>query len=71
MQISLAQKLKLAMNILDINQLELAKRTDQKQQNLSQKILADNFKFSEYEKLVTALGCELEVTIKLPNGERL
>lgn len=71
MQISLAQKLKLAMNILDINQLELAKRTDQKQQNLSQKILADNFKFSEYEKLVNALGCELEVTIKLPNGGRL
>lgn len=71
MQISPAQKLKLAMDILHVNQLELARRTEQKQQNLSQKILADNFKFSEYEKLVTALGCELEITIKLPNGERL
>lgn len=26
---------------------------------------------SEYEKLVTALGCTLEVTIVLPDGERL
>lgn len=68
---SLAQKLKIAMIKTNVTQLELAKRTNQTQSNLSQKIVADNFKFSEFEKLVTALGCELEVTIKLPNGERL
>lgn len=67
----LAEKLKFAMIKQNVSQIELAKRTNQTQSNLSQKILADNFKFSEYEKLVTALGCELEVTIKLPNGERL
>lgn len=71
MKMTLSQKLKLAMDILKINQLELAKRTEQKQQNLSQKIITDNFKFSEYEKLVTALGCQLEVNIVLPTGEKI
>ncbi len=69
--VSLAEKLKIAMIKQNVNQLELARRTNQTQSNLSQKILADNFKFSEYQKLVTALGCELEVIIKLPNGETL
>lgn len=68
---SLAEKLKFAMIKQNVSQIELAKRTNQTQSNLSQKILADNFKLSEYEKLVTALGCELEVKIKLPNGEEL
>lgn len=56
---------------LNINQTQLAERTNQTQPNLGNKILRNDFKLSEYSKLVTALGCELEVTIKLPNGERL
>ena len=56
---------------LNINQIELANRTSQKQQNLSQKMIANNFKLSEYQKLVEALGCTLEINIVLPNGEKI
>lgn len=55
----------------NISQIELANRTSQKQQNLSQKMIANNFKLSEYQKLVEALGCTLEINIVLPNGEKI
>ena len=67
----LAKKLKLAMIEMEISQVELAKKTGQSQQNLSRKIVADNFNIKEYERLVNALGCELEVRIILPNGNKL
>lgn len=56
---------------LNVNQTQLAERSGQSQKNLSNKMQRNDFKLSEYERLVTALGCELEVTIKLPNGDRL
>ena len=71
MKINLTEKLKIAMIKQGVTQIELAKRVDQTQSNLSQKFVANNFKLSEYEKLVTALGCELEITIITPNGERI
>ncbi len=67
----LSKKLKFAMIELDVTQVELGRRTGQTQQNLSQKMRMDNFNIREYERLVKALGCELEVTIVLPNGKRL
>lgn len=69
--LNLSEKLRIAMIKLNVNQTQLAERSGQSQKNLSNKMLRNDFKFSEFEKLVTALGCELEVTIKLPNGERL
>ena len=65
------KKLKMAMIETNINQVELAKLTGQTQANLSGKMTADNFRISDYEKLVNALGCELEVSIILPNGKRI
>ena len=65
------KKLKMAMIEININQVELAKLTEQTQANLSSKMTADNFRINEYEKLVKALGCELEVNIILPNGKRI
>lgn len=56
---------------LNVNQTQLAERSGQSQKNLSNKMQRNDFKLSEYERLVTALGCELEVTIQLPNGDRL
>ena len=67
----LAKKLRIAMLETNITQVELARRTEQSQQNLSRKIVLDNFNIKEYERLVKALGCELEVTIVLPDGTRL
>lgn len=51
------------------NQIKLAELTNQSQQNLSDKMKRDNFRLQEYERLVTAMGCELKIQIVLPNGE--
>ena len=53
----------------NINQVKLAKLTNQSQQNLSDKMTRDNFRLQEYEQLLTAMGCELKIQIILPNGE--
>lgn len=65
------EQLKVAMLKLNISQTELAKRTLQSRANLAGKFSRNDFKLSEYEKLVTALGCQLEINIILPNGERI
>ena len=69
--INLTEKLKIAMLRLNLTQLQLAERTEQSQQNLPKKIAANNFKLSEYQRLVEALGCTLEINIVLPNGDKL
>ena len=53
----------------NINQIKLAELTNQSQQNLSQKMVSNNYKIQEYERLVNALGCQLKISIILPNGE--
>ena len=62
------QKLKMAMIATDINQIKLAELTNQSQQNLSKKMLSNKYKIQEYERLVSALGCQLKINIILPNG---
>lgn len=69
--IDLTEKLKTAMIKLKVTQTKLAELTDQSQKNLSNKMIRNNFKLSEYEKLVEALGCKLELNIVLPTGERI
>ena len=69
--INLTEKLKIAMIKQNVSQSELAKRTNQQQANLSFKMSSNNFKLSEYEKLVEALGCRLEINLILPSGEKI
>lgn len=69
--INLTEKLKITMIKQNLTQSQLAILTNQKQPNLSAKLVANNFKLSEYEKLVNALGCKLEINIILPNGEKI
>lgn len=69
--INLTEKLKIAMIKQGVSQLELAERTNQKQPNLSAKMITNNFKLSEYQRLVEALGCQLEIEIVLPNGDKI
>ena len=71
MGMELTKKLKMAMLELDVNQIELASRVGKSQGNLSNKMCSENYRVSEYEKLVNALGCELEINIILPNGKRV
>ena len=68
---NLSEKLKIAMIKQGVNQLKLAEMTGQTQNNLSNKISRDNFKLSEFEKLVEALGCALEISIVLPDGSKI
>ena len=53
----------------NINQIKLAELTNQSQQNLSQKMISNNYKIQEYERIVSAVGCQLKINIILPNGE--
>ena len=69
--LNLTEKLKIAMIKQNVTQSQLAELSGQTKSNLSNKIVRNDFKLSEYEKLVTALGCTLEVSIVLPNGEKL
>lgn len=69
--INLTEKLKIAMLKQNVTQTKLAELTAQTQNNLANKFKANNFKLSEYEKLVEALGCQLEIKIILPTGEKI
>ena len=65
------EKLRIAMIKQNITQTRLAELTNQQQKNLSNKMSRNDFRISEYEQLVEALGCKLEVNIVLPSGEKL
>ena len=67
----LTEKIKIAMIKTNTTQIVLAERTGQTQGNLANKLIRDNFKLSEFEKLVNALGCTLEINIVLPTGEKI
>lgn len=69
--IDLAKKLKFTMIELKVTQTKLAELTNQSQGNLANKFTRNDFKLSEYEKLVEALGCKLELNIVLPTGEKI
>ena len=56
---------------MNINQLELARRTNLSQPNLSRKMNHGAYTIEDYEKLVEALGCKLELNIILPDGTRV
>lgn len=71
MIINLTEKLKIAMLKRRCTQTELAERTGQKKANLNNKINRNDFKLSEYQKLVEGLGCTLEINIILPDGEKV
>lgn len=65
------KKLKMVMTALEISQIELARLTNQSQANLSKKMTTNNFRINEYEEILAALGCKLEMRIILPDGEIL
>ena len=70
-KMNLTEKLKIAMLKQGITQTKLASLTGQTQNNLANKMKANNYKLSEYEKLVTACGCKLEINIIMPNREKV
>ena len=69
--IDLRHKLDVAMTYCRVNQPQLAKLTSQSTSNLNNKLVRNDFKLSEYQRLVEALGCQLEIKIVLPNGDKI
>ena len=67
----ITRKLKTAMTAQNVTQTELANPTSQSQKTLSAKMVANNFRINEFERLITALGCELELHIILPDGRKI
>ena len=69
--INLSEKLKIAMIKCNFKQIDLATATRQSKANLSSKFNRNDFKLSEYQRLVEALGCQLEIKIVLPTGDKI
>lgn len=63
----LTKILKETMQAKNITQSELAKLTNQTRANLSKKMIANDFRFNEFEKLINTLG--YSVTIKITPTE--
>ncbi len=61
--------LKKLMLELDITQAELAKKLGQSQPNMSRKIIANDFRINDFERIVNSLDCQLVINIVLPNGK--
>ena len=50
---------------------ELAERTGQSRQNLSNKLTRDKFTTQELEEIAVALGVTFDACLIMPNGERV
>lgn len=66
-----SEKIKIILNRQGITLGDLADRTNQSRQNLSNKIKRDNFSEKELHAIAAALGCECQITFILPDGESL
>lgn len=59
----LTKILKETMQKQNVTQSELAKRTNQSRANLSKKMIANDFRFNEFENLINALDCSVDILI--------
>ena len=71
MELSLSKRLRAVMSYMGVNQTKLAHLVGISQPTLSEKIVTDNFKIKDYQRLIEALGCTLEMSILFPDGTRL
>ena len=68
---SVSEKVRLIMGRKKMTMGELAEATGQTRQNLSNKMTRGNFTEADIEKLANALGCTVEITFRLPNGDKV
>lgn len=66
-----SEKIKIILNRQGITLGDLADRTNQSRQNLSNKIKRDNFSEKELRAIAAALGCSCHIAFILPDGESL
>lgn len=71
MDISVAEKIRLIMGRQKVTMSELAERTGQTRQNLSNKMTRGNFTERDIRDLAKALGCKVDIVFTTDDGERL
>ena len=72
MGLTTAEKIKIVLKRRKMTMGELAEKTNQTRQNLSNKMARNNFPEKELKEIAEALDCELETTLIMKdNGERI
>ena len=65
------KKLKMALVAMNMTQTDLANALGQTKGNVTNKFTIGNFKIKDYEKMINAIGCKMELSIITPTGERI
>lgn len=68
MSLTIGEKLKVIMKRRGVTMTELAEKTGQSRQNLTNKMARDKFTEQETKELAAALGCEVVVEFRFPDG---
>lgn len=68
---SVAEKIRLIMGRQKVTMGQLAERTGQTRQNLSNKMTRGNFTEKDIRDLAAALGCRSDVVFYTENGEMI
>ena len=72
MSLTMSEKIKVVLKRRGMTMGDLAERTGQTRQNLSNKMTRDNFPEKELRQIADALDCELEVHLVMKDsGERI
>lgn len=71
MNISVAEKVRLIMKRRKMTIGDLADATGQTRQNLSNKMSRGNFTEKDIKAMAAALGCKVEITFTLADGEQI
>ena len=71
MSMTVAEKVRLIMSRHKITMGQLADKTGQTRQNLSNKMTRGNFTEKDIESIAQALGCEVNIVFTLPDGDTI
>ena len=71
MNFKASEKIRYVLIKQNVSNGELAERTGQSRQNLSNKLTRDKFTTQELEEIAVALGVTFDACFIMPNGERV
>ena len=71
MEMTVAEKLRLIMKRNQVTMGDLAERSGQTRQNLSNKMSRGNFTEKDIATLAAALGCSAKVIFVMPDGSEI
>ena len=71
MELTTAEKIKVLCKRRGLSLGELAEKTGQSRQNLSNKFARNDFVESDLRKMAEAMGCTYSATFTTPDGEQI